>query len=389
MDLYLLKFPYRKVLLPAAKKLIWVDPDVLGYLATIITFGTGLCYVFAMQNPALLLVAIGLTLARMTLNTIDGVIAIEQKKDTLKGEIVNALPDRYSDIFHLGGLALSPLCGGIYGMLGMASMFMVSYTGMLGKAVGVNWQHQGPLGKVERLIILMLATLWQYIAIKNGTPVIAGLTVTPLQACMLVFAVLSPIAVMNRLNGQVKEINKLEWIKKGNDKNIRKKVLVVYDSATGNTEKVAREIGAALNADVKTTANAGDPDLYDLVLLGTPNIRKTPSPKMRAYVETFAPRIGDYGVFVTYGMPVWGEISRQGCFDWVEEKLGKKPLGTFSCKGFHAKYKTYGNHPDSIDLLNAYNFGIRTAKLMKSSFAFQASLDKSAVAPGETGRNII
>jgi phosphatidylglycerophosphate synthase len=369
MDLYLLKFPYRKVLLPAAKKLIWVDPDVLGYVATALTLVTGLCYVFALQNPALLLLAIALTLARMTLNTIDGVIAMEQKKDTLKGEIVNALPDRYSDIFHLGGIALSPLCGGVYGIIGMASMFMVSYTGMLGKAVGVNWQHQGPLGKVERLIMLMVFTLWQYVSVKNGAPEIPGLTVTPLQACMLVFAVLSPIAVFNRLAGQLKEINKLEWIKKNSKESVNKKVLVIYDSATGNTEKVAREIAEPLNADVRKVDEAGSPEYYDAVIIGTPNIRKRPTKKICSWIEANAGHINDYAVFVTYGMPVWGEISKRACFKYVEDTLGKEPLGVFSCRGFHAKYKTYKNHPDGLDLLDAFNFGIETAKKLEKESA--------------------
>ena len=151
MALYLLKYPYRKILLPLAKKMVWLNPDWLGYLATLVAFITMFCYIYAPDKPVLLLISIILTLFRMTLNTIDGVIAIERGNLRLKGEIVNALPDRYSDIFVLIGIALSPMCTPLLGMLGMASMFLVSYTGMLSKAIGAKWQHHGPLGKVERL----------------------------------------------------------------------------------------------------------------------------------------------------------------------------------------------------------------------------------------------
>ena len=99
MDLYLLKFPYRKILMPIAKKMVFVDPDLLGYLATGVALLTGFCYFLAPEKPVLLLISVVLTLFRMTLNTIDGVIAIERGNLRLKGEIVNALPDRYSDIF--------------------------------------------------------------------------------------------------------------------------------------------------------------------------------------------------------------------------------------------------------------------------------------------------
>ena len=136
MALYLLKYPYRKILLPLAKKMKFINPDILGYLATFVAFITMFCYILAPQNPQLLIISIVLTLFRMTLNTIDGVIAIERGNLRLKGEIVNALPDRYSDIFILIGIALSPLCTPLLGLLGMGSMFLVSYTGMLSKALG-------------------------------------------------------------------------------------------------------------------------------------------------------------------------------------------------------------------------------------------------------------
>ena len=76
MALYLLKYPYRKILLPLAKKMKFIDPDILGYLATIVAFGTLFCYIYAIQKPILLIVSIILTLFRMTLNTIDGVILL-------------------------------------------------------------------------------------------------------------------------------------------------------------------------------------------------------------------------------------------------------------------------------------------------------------------------
>src|SRR3989339_1116448 len=170
MAMYLLKFPYRKILLPTAKKLKFIDPDIISYGATAVAAITMFCYLFADHNPVLLIWSIGLTLLRMTMNTIDGVIAIERGNLRLKGEIVNALPDRYSDIFIMIGIALSPLCNPVLGIIGLCSMFLVSYTGMMGKALGVEWQHHGPLGKVERLSILMIFSLFQYLDLTGVIP---------------------------------------------------------------------------------------------------------------------------------------------------------------------------------------------------------------------------
>ena len=122
----------------------------------------------------------------MTLNTLDGTIAIQRGDLSLKGEIVNALPDRYSDVLHVGGIALSPLCRPAFGLLGLSSMLLVSYTGMLGKAVGGSWQHHGPLGQVERLICIIIFSLLQFLLLRTGVAAWAvfGWSLTPLECCL-------------------------------------------------------------------------------------------------------------------------------------------------------------------------------------------------------------
>jgi flavodoxin I len=52
------------------------------------------------------------------------------------------------------------------------------------------------------------------------------------------------------------------------------KVLVVYDSTYGNTEKIAKAIGAAISGDVKVLrageVNAAELNSYDLLVIGSP-----------------------------------------------------------------------------------------------------------------------
>ncbi len=239
MPLYLLKYPYRKILLPLAKKMKFVDPDILGYLATFIAFITMFCYLYAESVPWLLILSIFLTFFRMTLNTIDGVIAIERGNLRLKGEIVNALPDRYSDIFILAGIGLSSLCTPFWGFIGISSMFLVSYTGMLGKAIGVEWQHHGPLGKVERLILIMIFSLLQYLSLSGKIGCIFSMTW--FEVLMAVFLVLGQITVYNRLIAQLRQCNKSDWIKYREINNLLcRKTVVLYESVTGNTKKGCR-----------------------------------------------------------------------------------------------------------------------------------------------------
>jgi phosphatidylglycerophosphate synthase len=185
----------------------------------------------------------------MTLNTIDGVMAIQRGKHTLTGEIVNALPDRYSDIFVVGGIALSSLCRDWLGLVALATVFLVSYTGMLGKAIGVAWQHQGPMGKVERLITIMVFALFQFFLLPEPQFVtIAGITVTPMEIAMGLFVVLGQYSVLRRLKGQIGEINHKE---EERGQAIGARAIVIYDSSTGNTRQVAIEIAKGIGCTAK------------------------------------------------------------------------------------------------------------------------------------------
>ncbi len=353
MALYLLKYPYRKILLPLAQKLKWMNPDILGYLATLVALVTAFCYFYAEEKPVLLIISIILTLFRMTLNTIDGVIAIERGNLRLKGEIVNALPDRYSDVFILIGIIMSSLCNVFIGVLAMASMFLVSYTGMLSKAIGANWQHHGPLGKVERLVLIMIFSALEYFRLTGK--ITAFYQFTYFEWVMILFIVLGQITVYNRLKAQLKECRKLDWIKY---RDLNKKVIIVYDSMTGNTEKVVNEAASAINCETVKAKDAINRDLseFDLVILAFPHLGKRITTLDTINFLESNHNIKKYALLMTSGLPLYRIISNNKCIKYVKTKLNQKPVAAINIKGYHQKFKTYKNKPDTEELLDAYLF---------------------------------
>jgi archaetidylinositol phosphate synthase len=360
VDLYLLKFPYRKILTPLAKKLRWLDPDIVSYAAVVVAAGTGWCFYKAAESPNLLLIAIFLTLLRMTLNTIDGVMAIQRGKHTLTGEIVNALPDRYSDIFVVGGIALSSLCRDWLGLVALATVFLVSYTGMLGKAIGVAWQHQGPMGKVERLITIMVFALFQFFLLPEPQFVtIAGITVTPMEMAMGLFVVLGQYSVLRRLKGQIREINHKE---EERGQAIGARAVVIYDSSTGNTRQVAIEIAKGIGCTAKQVSEVDDIKDYHLVVLGSPNWRKCPTKAMQKFQDAISARPPFLAAFATFGLPVWGHLTTPVCLRYMARKWNMKAVAQFICPGYHQKYKTYKGRPRQKDLKKAYRFGLKLAR---------------------------
>lgn len=217
MALHQLKYPYRDVIRPIVKHLTFINPNLISFLAVIVAFYTGYCIYFGAECPKMFIYAVILIFVRMTLNTMDGVIAIEREQDNkICGKVMNALPDRYSDLFVLAGIALSPLVNNFLGLLGLCTVVLVSYSGILGKALGVSWQGFGPLDKVERFFWLILAVIIQYIFCIKGQPTfsICSYTLSYLDILMIIFFILGQITVLRRYLGIKKEVTEnpdMEW----------------------------------------------------------------------------------------------------------------------------------------------------------------------------------
>lgn len=217
MALHQLKYPYRDLIRPVVKHLLFINPNFISFLALIVAFATGYCLYAGYSCPKMFIYAIILVFVRMTLNTMDGVIAIEREQDNkICGKVMNALPDRYADLFVLSGIALSPLVNDFLGLLGLCTVVLVSYSGILGKALGVTWQGYGPLDKVERFFWLLIATFLQYKACVSGNPTVqvSIFNLSYLEMLMIIFFVLGQITVLRRYWGIKREVNEdpdMEW----------------------------------------------------------------------------------------------------------------------------------------------------------------------------------
>jgi len=263
------------------------------------------------------------------------------------------------------GIGLSPLCTPWLGMAGMASMFLVSYTGMLSKAIAINWQHHGPLGKVERLIFIMIFSVLEYFRLTGR---ISGIGIfSYFEWLMVLFVVLGQVTVLRRLCAQLKECRKLDWIKYAKNKNIGKNIAVIYESQTGNTRKVAEEIAKAYNIEAVEVGAAMDMDFsqYDLVVFAVPHYgHRIIPPKTKGLLGKNM-TVKNYALATTSGAPVVRIFSNKRTIRYFEESLKKKPVNTVNVKGFHVKFKTYRNHPDEVDLLDSYLFAITTLEKLK------------------------
>ena len=67
------------------------------------------------------------------------------------------------------------------------------------------------------------------------------------------------------------------------------KALIVYDSAYGNTKKIAKSMGSAITGDVKVLStgevNPSELESIDLLIVGSPTYGGRPTPPMRDFLN--------------------------------------------------------------------------------------------------------
>jgi len=136
-----------------------ISPDAISYASIVAAIGAALCFWKSFQYPPLLIIAPFLCFLRLWFNMLDGMVAVAAGKASLRGEIVNDLPDRLSDVIIFVGVAHS---GWLHNpMLGYwAAIFalLTAYVGLFGQAIGAGRQFGGLMSKPWRMVAVALGS---------------------------------------------------------------------------------------------------------------------------------------------------------------------------------------------------------------------------------------
>jgi len=85
---------------------------------------------------------------------LDGMVAFAAGKTSRRGEILNDLPDRISDVVIFVGVAHSGLMNPLIGYWVAILAVLTSYVGLFGQALGVQRQFGGVMSKPWRMVAL-------------------------------------------------------------------------------------------------------------------------------------------------------------------------------------------------------------------------------------------
>ena len=147
-----------------------MHPDVFSY-ASIVAAGIAAWLFYASRtHPRYIVIAVAFALLRLWLNMFDGMVALAAGKASKKGEIVNDLPDRISDVLIFAGIAHSGWCNAFYAYWVAIAAVIVAYVGLFGQAVGVKREFSGVMAKPWRIVVLSIGALTTMFLVLNDRP---------------------------------------------------------------------------------------------------------------------------------------------------------------------------------------------------------------------------
>lgn len=167
---------------------IGIPPDAISYLSIIAAFFAAFCLWKAKDQLWLLIVAALFCYVRLWFNMLDGMVAVAGGKACLRGEIVNDLPDRISDVIIFAGVAHSGLMNPVIGYWAAIFSLLTAYVGILGQAIGQRREFGGVMSKPWRMVALSIGVFATF-GYRSYGPSWRGLNFTILDwTCLIIIA---------------------------------------------------------------------------------------------------------------------------------------------------------------------------------------------------------
>ncbi len=174
-----------------------IHPDAVSYASIAASGLAGLCFWRASAHPWLLLAAPLFCYLRLWLNMLDGMVAMAANKASSRGEILNDLPDRISDVIIFVAVAHSGLCSPFSGYWAAIFALLTAYVGMLGQAVGVQREFSGIMSKPWRMVVLHIGVWITLFMLWSGrsSPVLGPITLMDATCLVVVAGCVQTIAI--------------------------------------------------------------------------------------------------------------------------------------------------------------------------------------------------
>jgi phosphatidylglycerophosphate synthase len=144
-----------------------IHPDVISYLSILAAVAAAICFWKSGQTRWLLVIAPLFCYLRLWFNMLDGMVAVAANKASRRGEILNDLPDRISDIIIFVGVAHSGLMNPLIGYWAAILAVLTAYVGLFGQALGVQREFGGIMSKPWRMVALSIGSWLAFVGDRS------------------------------------------------------------------------------------------------------------------------------------------------------------------------------------------------------------------------------
>ncbi|MDR1405508.1 MAG: CDP-alcohol phosphatidyltransferase family protein [Candidatus Methanoplasma sp.] len=187
-------------LIPAAERMIRINPNIISWIGLILAFVSGLLLYLSFEYRYLLIAGAAAVLLSGYFDALDGKVAKLAGKASSKGDYIDHVFDRYADVFMIGGVAVSAWCNPYIGLLALVGVLLTSYMGTQAQAIGAPRLYAGLLGRADRVVLSTVFPIVQFIMLSFGHPSldVAGYSVSWLEIMMIWFAAVGNITAVQR-----------------------------------------------------------------------------------------------------------------------------------------------------------------------------------------------
>src|SRR5438874_1730102 len=174
-----------------------VHPDAISYASIAASSIAAICFWKSGLHPWLLFVAPLFCYLRLWFNMLDGMVALAAGKASWRGEILNDLPDRISDVLIFAAVAHSGWMNPFVGYWAAIFALLTAYVGMFGQAVGVQREFSGVMSKPWRMVTLHIGA-WMtlgYFWWKSGAVFLGDFMILDWTCIVIIAGCLQTIAL--------------------------------------------------------------------------------------------------------------------------------------------------------------------------------------------------
>ncbi|GGM73590.1 CDP-diacylglycerol--glycerol-3-phosphate 3-phosphatidyltransferase [Thermogymnomonas acidicola] len=180
---------------PIARAFYRASPSQLTVSSLALSGIAGACYYLSLR-PYLIASLVAVALASL-FDALDGKLARMKGVASKRGDLLDHVIDRFSDIFILAGLAFSTLGNVALGLFGMEGVLMTSYMGTQSQALGLGRNYSGIMGRADRLVLIIVVTV---VEIVYPVRYAWYFQITPVTVLLLAFGVLGNYTAVKRFS---------------------------------------------------------------------------------------------------------------------------------------------------------------------------------------------